>query len=134
MMQYLIKNVPVLEKDPKRFSERYIYRVAYNCLYCICHDIKVDKDRYELETSNIQATDGDDEVDLFNLVQSNFSIQTTINKEKFWAVVMSMDDDVLTFVDCLINKTRFPAGMKSKSASYIEKLRAALKDFQDMEY
>lgn len=134
MMQYLIKNVPVLEKDPKRFSERYIYRVAYNCLYCICHDIKVDKDRYELETSNIQATDGDDEVDLFNLVQSNFSIQTTINKEKFWAVVMSMDDDVLTFVDCLINKTRFPAGMKAKSASYIEKLRVALKDFQDMEY
>lgn len=49
-------------------------------------------------------------------------------------MIMSMDDDVLTFVDCLINKTRFPAGMKAKRASYIEKLRAALHDFQDMEY
>ena len=35
VLQYLNKNVPILEANEKKFNERYIYRVAYNCLYKI---------------------------------------------------------------------------------------------------
>lgn len=89
MCHYLIKNVPVIAKDPKRFNSRYLYRVAYNCLYCICHDIKVDKERFALERSNIVQV-GDDEVDLFDAYAQSGTIEHTLATEAFWRVVESI--------------------------------------------
>ena len=134
MMQYLIKNVPVIIKDEKRFTPRYIYRVAYNCLYCICHDIKVDKDRWELESRNITSNSDEEEVDVFNFIPSNFDIQRMMNEEKFWKAIMSQDEDTITYVDCVINHTRFPAGMKARSPEIIAKLKVVLSDLADEEF
>lgn len=132
VLQYLEKNVPVIERDPKRFTPSYIYRVAYNCLYCICHDIKVDRERYEKETSNIQSTSDSEEVDIFNLLASGFSIESELASERFWKAVESLGEDTLTWVDCTLNKTRFPAGLKAKSPKIIADLKVVLADFQDM--
>ena len=87
MLQYLIKNVPIIENDPKRFKSSYIYKVAYNCLYCISHDIKRDIERYEKEVSNIAScTDG--EVDLFDTVASNqASAEVILDRQEFWALI-----------------------------------------------
>lgn len=35
VMQYLMKNVPIIECNPKRYSANYIYRVAENCMKCL---------------------------------------------------------------------------------------------------
>ena len=35
VMQYLMKNVPIIESNPNKYSETYIYRVAYNCMGCL---------------------------------------------------------------------------------------------------
>lgn len=103
MMTYLMKNVPILMANPKRFTSNYIYRVAYNCLYCICHDIQRDKERFALERSNILAV-GDDEVDLFDTTAELEGLDSVwegrIASSAFWKLFE--DQDEATFM--VINK------------------------------
>lgn len=45
LMQYLMKNVPMMMDHPKRFSGAYAYKVAYNCMYSLGQK-KKDSDYY----------------------------------------------------------------------------------------
>lgn len=60
VLQYLEKNVPIIKANPKKFNERYIYRVAYNCLYCICHDLIYPRLAYEHEVPEEISGHSDD--------------------------------------------------------------------------
>jgi len=89
--QYLQKNVPIIENNPKRFTPAYIYKVAYNCLYCICHDRKCDRERWENETSSIVSHDGE-ELDLFDTITDysmcpDKQIEARDFEREFWQVV-----------------------------------------------
>ena len=35
VMQYLMKNVPIIESNPNRYSKGYIYKIAMNCMCCL---------------------------------------------------------------------------------------------------
>lgn len=92
--QYLKKNVPVIEKNPARFSAAYLYKVAYNCLYCICHDRKCDKERWENETSAIVVKDGT-EYNLFDTVADRNGTPADVMDKRnmeaeFWSIVRSL--------------------------------------------
>lgn len=102
MLQYLVKNVPIIEKDPKRFKPSYIYKVAYNCLYCISHDIKRDIERFENEVSNIVYC-GEDQLDLFDTVVSNSDIYDEISREEFWRVIENMGLKTQKVINHLLN-------------------------------
>lgn len=68
VIQYLLKNVDKIIEDGKRFSAAYIYKIVYNCLYCLCRDPNKYKQAYENETSNIAVGAEDTEYDLFDTV------------------------------------------------------------------
>lgn len=88
--QYLEKNVSIIENDPKRFTPSYIYRVAYNCMYCICHDRKCDKERLANETSAIVMNDGK-ELNLLDLASTGEDAseesEYQMFQKEFWAVI-----------------------------------------------
>lgn len=116
-LQYLIKNVPIIENDPKRFKSSYIYRVAYNCLYCISHDIKRDIERWEKEVSNIVCY-GEDQLDLFDTISaSNCNAQEELDKEEFWALIENMGVKTQKVVNHLLNGESLNKVSK-RSASY----------------
>lgn len=71
--QYLIKNVEKIKKDKKRFKEPYIYKVAWNCLYCLCIDPSKNKERYEHEES-YYCNGPDGEVSLLEFIGENVAI------------------------------------------------------------
>ena len=49
----------LIEENPRKFAPGYIYKVAYNCLYCVCgHDRKRDKDIMENEVSQFVMHEG----------------------------------------------------------------------------
>lgn len=81
-----------IEENPQKFSGGYIYRIAYNCLYCICgHDRKCDKDRINNETSSIVMYDGE-ELDLFDTIADTrnsveYISETLALQNQFWAIV-----------------------------------------------
>lgn len=81
----------ILESDPRNFYGGFIYRVMYNSLYIICHDIQSVKDRWEFETSSIIQYDGE-ELCLFDTMAdvsgsaSDVSDSNNFERE-FWAVI-----------------------------------------------
>ena len=133
VLQYLEKNVPILEKDKKRYSPKYIYRIAYNCMYCQSRDIKKDLERYENEISN-KVISGGEEFDLFDYVGDNSSIESTIFRENFWKIIESMGDEVGSVVENLLNGTRLPAGVKQHKADIIAELKIRLSKFADSDF
>lgn len=104
ILQYLEKNQPIIENDSRKFDPRYVYRVAFNSLYCICHDIKGDRDRWEKETSNIVGY-GEDEINLFDNYVGSTSYDPEVErvKENFWQVISVLGDEGAKVVDYLIN-------------------------------
>ena len=103
VLQYLSKNVPILVNDPKRFTSAYIYRVAYNCLYCISHDIKRDRERYENETSNIVIC-GEDVHDLFDTVMCNDDeVDVRAVRSEFWRVIETMGPETEKVINHILN-------------------------------
>ncbi len=105
--QYLEKNVPKIEEEPNKFSEAYIYKVAYNCMYCICHDLKSVQDRWDNETSNVVAYQGE-ELNLFDTCADNRgsaedSAFYTEEQKKFWELVEGSDPKCQKVIDYLLS-------------------------------
>lgn len=116
VLQYLQKNVSIIEENPKKFTPNYIYKVAYNCMYCICHDIKRDRLAYENEVSNIIPTD-DGDIDLFDTVCKEvdyFEAAYQVRKsDEIWQLVDSLGKDVQKVVDDLMTNTK-QSGLSAK--------------------
>ena len=105
--QYLEKNVARIEQEPKKYTEAYIYKVAYNCMYCICHDLKSVNDRWENETSSIVSYQGE-ELSVFDTVSdsrgSAEQVYLTDNDQKaFWDIVESSDPKCQKVIDYLLS-------------------------------
>lgn len=106
--QYLMKNVEKINGNPKKFTPAYIYKVAYNCLYCLCRDPNRYKRTYENECSNIFGS-GDDEFDIFDTVGTDGSEFTRdakdIQREKFWKIIESKGKETILVVAELLGET-----------------------------
>lgn len=112
--QYLEKNVAKIEENPARFTASYIYRVAYNCMYCICHDLKSVKDRWDNETSAIVIADGS-EIDLLEAAPSGEGSAEDVFildefREKFWQIVNETGIEAQKVTDYLLSGD--PAALK----------------------
>lgn len=127
VLQYLMKNVPVIENDEKRFTPNYIYKVAYNCLYCICHDIKRDKDRAEKEISNIVVTT-DDELDLFDTVMVDDTTFDSVLRNTLWEVVNELGPKAKKYVIQTMSGTSINA--TSLLHDEIDEIKLSLKDIE----
>lgn len=136
--QYLLKNVPVIEENPKRFSKKYIYRVAYNCLYCISHDRKIDRLRWELEMSNILLSGEGEEIDLFDALMGEddeFYSPHVEAKFRMWSMISDMGDDYMQVCGQLLDGGRLPKGVSYKrKAEIIQNLQDALEEFKKVFY
>lgn len=102
MLQYLVKNTPILEKDSKKYTERYIYRVAFNCLYCICHDIKSTRETWENEVFDAVDTVDGESISLFSYVAAKPDRDE--DAEEFWGFLESMGPETMKVVYSLINQ------------------------------
>jgi len=133
-LQYLMKNVPVIKAKPERFSASYVYRVAYNCMYCICHDIKRDRERYQLESSNIVISETGDELDLFDTIPDTTDYTKEKSREEFWATIESMGEDTMSVVSKLLGRSdpSLPKVSESRKQEIIAELRIKLADYLDV--
>lgn len=136
VLQYLNKNVAKIEEDERRFTPAYIYRVSYNCLYCLCRDPNRYKRVYENECSNIVQS-GEDELDLFDTVSVNDNPidrhQVELNRDRFWALIEDMGQDTVSVVAQLLGESDRGAKKLSdaRKAEILDNLKYALADFKD---
>lgn len=138
VLQYLQKNVPIILATPKKFTPNYIYRVAYNCLYCICHDIKRDKDRFAFEVRSTVPTSDGQELDLCDLVPNrDEDITTTKLKEYFWANINDLGDEAQAVVSKLLKEEvgkRAPRVSAKRREEIVIELRKRLTAFQNVSF
>lgn len=126
VMQYLMKNVQIIKENPNRFTPKYIYRVAYNCLYCICHDPIIERIRWETTVSNIVPTDEGD-LDLFDTTVSIHSeVEVQYDRNQFWKLLESLDPKSRKVVNNLMGGA--PLGKYSANSVWAKD--ESLKDVQ----
>lgn len=136
--QYLLKNVPIIEaSEGKKYNPKYIYRVAYNCLYCISHDRLCDKLKWELETSNI-CNGPDGEIDMFDSFLSDpevFEDEKYFDRVRFWKVIESVSPDAMIICGQMLDGGKLPKGMSRKHRKeVIDNLCKALEEFKTAFY
>lgn len=103
VMQYLMKNVAKIEADPKRFTARYIYRVAANCISCVGAS-QVEINRNTLEVCNEVTSDDGSVVNLYDLEPSrDESYEVAQAREAISAIIDKMGLKAQKVVNKLIN-------------------------------
>ena len=92
IIQYLTKNTPIIEANPKKYTPQYINKVTYNCVYCICHDRLIDKQRRELEVSPEVEVDGD-VLSLFDTVVEDVDMSHNVLVADLWTIYDRLPED-----------------------------------------
>ena len=105
VLQYLMKNVPLIKVEEDRYTKEYIYRVCYNCLLSLWTTRGAEQQRSSAEISN-EYTEADVEVNLFDLVPStDEDLETQQTKEAIWNIIRHMGPKAEKVVNHLINPT-----------------------------
>lgn len=115
VLQYLMKNVPLIEADPKRFKPAYIYRVAANCISCVgASQVSINHDK--LEVSNEVTGDDGSVINLYDLEPSeDEDYEVAQARKAVWAVVDRMGPKAQKVVNKLINPTDALSATRNKN-------------------
>lgn len=138
VMQYLIKNVPIIKADSKKYTERYMYRVAYNCMGCL-RRVQRESDRYNLTTSNYAVNSEGIELDLFSTMIGEDAdiLDTLLNnacENEFYMIVETLDDDSKRVIESLLGGRVLGKRLKSKQNEIIEVLKTKFDGFRNTYY
>lgn len=140
MMQYLMKNTPILIADKKKYTRAYIYKVAYNCLYCVSRDIKRDRDAYENNVSQY-VNAGDDTLDLFDILPDDENVEDVKyiqnRSDKFWSYIHNPElfsEDELSVMDNLLNGETMTKTARYRKRKIVETLKSKLADMRSKYY
>ena len=125
LMQYLIKNVPIIIGDKKKYNPQYIYRVAYNCMGCL-RRVQRDADRYNLTQSNIVG-DGDDEFDLFEkIIGEESDLIEYAEKHRYeteiQCIIDALDEDSKKFIEYLLGGKKLGKRVEAKKDTIMAEL------------
>lgn len=126
LMQYLIKNVPIITGDKKKYNSQYIYRVAYNCMGCL-RRVQRDADRYNLTQSNIVG-DSDDEFDLFEKIIGDESDLVEYAEKRRYeteiqCIIEALDEDSKKLVEYLLGGKKLGKRVEAKKETIMADFR-----------
>lgn len=123
VLQYLMKNVPKIMNEPKRFTSSYIYRISYNCMDCLRY-VQRDKDRYHNETSNVVYFDGEP-LDLCDLKpHSDKGYVESEVEEDFWRTIEALGPKAMKVVYHILNEGSLRALSKRSKNYNMDPLRS----------
>lgn len=135
MLQYLIKNVPIMESDPKRYSVRYVYKVAYNCLYCVREGYLWQRNMWECEQSNIVSSPDGTELNLFDIFVSKNAAHDEYSRSTWAAEFYEILDDMKRIYkraeklfDKILDTGALPGRMTAEDHEIIEELKIRLRN------
>ena len=137
ILQYLIKNVPKISEDSKRFTPNYIYRVASNCMVPICSRVQKSQDRINLEISidaEIESIDSESINLGDSLCISEDDVMSSYIRMEIWKIIhdLKLSDSMMDCIYkmCSTNSKLTKRNKKDKEV-IIKKLREVLIDYSE---
>jgi len=138
VLMYLQKNVKKILCDPKRYTQAYIYRVSYNCMFYVANYPYTKttgvNGYYQNTTPHIVQTESG-EVDLYDTYVDNNSELNVIEKlyeyEDLWERIDSLDDHSKLVVYGLMDGKKNIGIPKKEKEKILSELRVLFKDFVD---
>lgn len=136
VLQYLNKNVPIILNNPKKYTSKYIYRVAYNCMGCL-RRVQREINYYNLTISNIDTDSTGKEFDLFStIVDDKSDTFETVEKIKYnteiYNIIKKFDKATKRFVEYLLGGREPGKRIEAKRDTIISNLRTMLIDYKDI--
>lgn len=130
VLQYLLKNVPIIETEAKRFNPAYIYTISYNCLRPICSRLLKNKLRVEQEISECSVAD--ETSSIFDLTPSVDTIDAELDRKHFWELIQQLDlsDSMLKFIYNLCSSNSKPVYITKDKAKVIKQLQEVLVEYK----
>ena len=114
MLSYCVKNVTKILEDGRRFTPNYMYRVAYNCLYCIAIDRVGFKMTYETCVSQYVNSGDGDELNIFDTVAVDESPLEEITREEIWEIIRNQSVEMQQVIEDAINGRHLNKANKAK--------------------
>lgn len=143
VIQYIIKNVPMILYQAKRYTPGYMYKVAFNAIYPlgrIKQDVATYYNRESIygkfigERGSYEHTIDTDAENNFTYADFNFDYITTESLEdefdrltseaEFFNILEQLSDKDLEMVEKLINKVKFTRN--EKNLAKIQRIRELL--------
>lgn len=133
VMQYLMKNVPIIETNPNKYSETYIYRVAYNCMGCLRRS-KTDVARYKECVSEWHSKDscygGSDESSYFDFIgMDELADKLHLAADILYDLYGELDRDEKAVINNILKGTRLTKKSKERESEIYATLRYAFRRF-----
>jgi hypothetical protein len=133
VMQYLMKNVPIIETNPNKYSETYIYRVAYNCMGCLRRS-KADIARYKECVSEWHSKDscygGSDESSYFDFIgMDELADKLHLAADILYDLYGELDRDEKAVINNILKGTRLTKKSKERESEIYTTLRYAFRRF-----
>ena len=133
VMQYLMKNVPIIETNPNKYSETYIYRVAYNCMGCLRRN-KTDVARCKECVSEWHSKDscygGSDESSYFDFIgMDELADKLHLAADILYDLYGELDRDEKAVINNILKGTRLTKKSKERESEIYTTLRYAFRRF-----
>jgi len=136
VMQYLMKNVPIIESNPNKYSETYIYRVAYNCMGCLRRN-KSEATRFKECTSEWHSTDSrfdcggtKDESSYFDVVgMDELADKLHLAADILYDLYGELDRDEKAVINNIIRGSKLTKRSKERESEIYTTLRYAFRRF-----
>lgn len=130
VMQYLMKNVPIIESNPKKYASSYIYKIAYNSMGCL-RRAKSDISRHKEVISEWYTNETIGEASLFDLIGSDMladklHIAADILYQLYEEV---LDTDEKAVVNNILRGTKLSKRTMARESEIYTTLRYAFRRF-----
>lgn len=136
IMQYLMKNVPIIECNPKRYSANYIYRVAENCMKCLRRvksEIARDKEcmsEWYTNNSCYGDTGTTDEASYFDCVgMDELADKLHLAADILYDLYGELDRDEKAVINNILKGTKLTKKSKERESEIYTTLRYAFRRF-----
>ena len=133
LMQYLLKNIPVIKGNAKKYNEKYIYTISWNSMASL-RRVKAAQDRFNLTASQYGVNDAGDEFDLFSTLPDGADItehdEVQAAVKGIMDIYLRADDATKEVISHIVNGTKIGKRTQKKEAGIIEALKKELLPFK----
>lgn len=102
VLQYLMKNVEIINNDPKRFTPAYLYTISYNCINSMCNGSSRLKKIADNEcVASCILGYGENDADIFDTVSGDLDCndaERDRQRKAFWDLIESKGKETIVVV------------------------------------